>query len=244
MNVLVYGDYFGYMAAPWYRNGHFVLLVHERFIDGLQDHRNATKAFGIELATKEELLLLCEEYEIDIILSSPPSREIVTVGSRYWKDKEEKHPGFQDIAIEKAKLAYYVGEELKIPWTIELPPSCLSTRWRKCNYTYDPFQYGGFLPRNDRHPDYPKYFPPRDAYSKRVSVWYGNGIKKPRGHQVSLDLGRKHDYMNKIGGKGSKDINARYCLARGHAIAIYEEMKNYKERVDIEESLNTRFEML
>ena len=94
MNVLVYGDYFGYMAAPWYRNGHFVLLVHERFIDGLQDHRNATKAFGIELATKEELLLLCEEYEIDIILSSPPSREIVTVGSRYWKDKEEKHPGF------------------------------------------------------------------------------------------------------------------------------------------------------
>ena len=56
------------------------------------------------------------------------------------------------------------------PFLIENPVSQAATLWRKPDTIFNPFEFGGYLPEDDRHPDWPQYIKPRDAYRKKTGL--------------------------------------------------------------------------
>ncbi|WP_262692490.1 hypothetical protein [Kordiimonas aestuarii] len=88
------------------------------------------------------------------------------------------------------------------------------------SFHFDPCDYGGYLPEDDLHPDYPEYLPPRDAYRKHTNIWCGGGFREPRKRPVpSLPY---FPGWKKLGGKAEKTKRVRSATPRGFAIAVFE----------------------
>jgi hypothetical protein len=93
--------------------------------------------------------------------------------------------------------------------------------WRKPDYYFDPCDYGGYLPEDDQHPLWPDYIAPRDAYTKKTSLWTGGSFKMPEKRQVEpLSPGASQQYR-KLGGKSQKTKNIRSATPRGFAKALF-----------------------
>ena len=45
------------------------------------------------------------------------------------------------------------------------------------DHSFQPFEYGLYLPREDTHPV--RGFPARDAYAKQTGLWVGGGFHMP-----------------------------------------------------------------
>jgi hypothetical protein len=113
-----------------------------------------------------------------------------------------------------------VGDIYRCPWGAENPVSVLSTIWRKSDYTFHPYEYGGYLTDDDRHPIYPDYIKPRDAYPKKTCIWGGNGFVMPGKKKVDVQPGYS-DQHKKLGGKSIKTKNIRSATPRGFARAVF-----------------------
>ena len=100
----------------------------------------------------------------------------------------------------------YVGDAFGCAWAAENPVSVLATLWRKPNYSFHPYEYGGYLPENDEHPMYPDFIKPRDAYPKKTCIWSGNGFVMPKKNPVEVESGYS-DQFKKLGGKSLKTKN-------------------------------------
>ncbi len=97
--------------------------------------------------------------------------------------------------------------------------------WRKPNYKFNPFEFGGYLPVNDIHPQYPEYITPRDAYKKKTCLWTGGGFELPALKEIPpLDMKGQggSNQHNKLGGKSLKTKNIRSATPRGFAQAVFE----------------------
>ena len=119
-----------------------------------------------------------------------------------------------------ARLVMYVGDAFGCKWAAENPVSVLSTLWRKPDYSFHPYEYGGYLPVSDEHPTYPEYIKPRDAYPKKTCIWSGNGFVMPAKKSVSIEPGYLDQYK-KLGGKSLKTKNIRSATPRGFAKAVF-----------------------
>ena len=64
---------------------------------------------------------------------------------------------------------------------IENPVGVLSTLWRKPDFSFHPFEYGGYLdPATEyQHPLFPHSIAPLDAYKKLTCLWAGGGFTMP-----------------------------------------------------------------
>ena len=103
---------------------------------------------------------------------------------------------------------------------MENPVSVISTMWRKPDYKFDPFEYGGYLPEDDNHPIYPEHIKPRDAYPKKTCIWSGNGFIMPEKIKVNVAPGFS-DQHKRLGGKSLKTKNIRSATPRGFATAVF-----------------------
>jgi hypothetical protein len=111
---------------------------------------------------------------------------------------------------------------LKVPYFIENPVSVLATKWRKPNYTFHPYLYGGYIPQEEsEHPEWPQYIAPRDAYPKKTCLWTGNSFVMPDFKPVTVEDGYARQHL-KLGGKSMKTKNIRSATPRGFARAVYE----------------------
>jgi len=119
-----------------------------------------------------------------------------------------------------AKLVESVGVACGAPWGAENPVSVLSTLWRKPNFSFHPWEFGGYLPDSDIHPMYPEYIKARDAYPKKTCIWSGNGFIEPKRIPVKVDSGYS-DQHKKLGGKSLKTKNIRSATPRGFAEAVF-----------------------
>lgn len=125
------------------------------------------------------------------------------------------------------ELVYSVkrlGEILDCRWALENPVSVISSKWRKPDFTFNPFEFGGYLQLDDKHPDYPEYIMPRDAYPKKTCIWHGNGFNEPKKNPVEVQPGYSLQHK-KLGGKSLKTKNIRSATPRGFALAVYEANK-------------------
>jgi len=220
-------DYTGEALKPWAEAGytcHAFDIQHlesgwvDRFEGGgsirfhkvdLHDHKNLN-AIHSAFADKP----------VAFGMAFPVCTDLAVSGAAWFKKKAEANPSFQDEAVSHAVWCAKVFNSLKIPFFIENPVSVLATKWRKPDHTFHPYEYGGYIAKNNaRHPRWPDYIADRDAYPKKTCLWTGNGFVMPPKVPVEPESGHSRQHL-KLGGKSAKTKNIRSATPRGFAIAV------------------------
>jgi len=150
-------------------------------------------------------------------------------GAAHFKRKAEANPSFQDEAVSYAMWCAKLFNSMHIPYFIENPVSVLATKWRKPDYSFHPYEYGGYIPYSEAdHPRWPEYIAPFDAYKKKTCLWTGGGFVMP--DKVAVDCEGYHGNgystsMMKLGGKSQRTKDIRSATPRGFATAVYQSNK-------------------
>jgi hypothetical protein len=115
------------------------------------------------------------------------------------------------------------------------------TLWRKPDHAFHPCEFGGYLPADDKHPRWPEYIAPRDAYTKKTCLWVGGGFQMPTLRPVApvVVSYTKEDgsvtsgslQFGKLGGKSMKTKNIRSATPRGFARAVF--LANAERAVEV-----------
>lgn len=159
--------------------------------------------------------------EVIGVFGFPPCDDLASSGARWFKSKLAADPDCQKRAAARAMFVEDVAEWFgSAPWFAENPRGRLSTLWRRYDFTFNPFDYGGHLPEDDRHPLYPDYIKARDAYPKETWIWCGNGFEKPALNPVDVDSGYSDQY-HRLGGKSELTKTIRSATPRGWAKAVF-----------------------
>lgn len=170
--------------------------------------------------------------DVAMVFGFPPCTDLASSGARHWESKRQVDPEFQGKAVDMARMVEVVAQALSAPYAIENPVGALCTLWRKPNYRFHPYEYGGYLPEGEPHPIWPDYIPPQDAYTKQTCLWTGNGFVMPAKLPVPpviVTLAKSNGKQTsgspqwgKLGGKSIKTKNIRSATPRGFAVAVYE----------------------
>lgn len=227
-------DYTGIMAKPWADAGYLcycfdgqhqkgvtksghdnILNVGIMFADNTHPNWQYQNLANIEAITG---------LDVDFIFGFPECTHLAVSGAAHFKKKKALDPYFQTKALELVKLTSRLGNKTRCKWALENPVSVISTLWRKPDYTFHPYEYCGYLPEGDKHPLYPDYIKPRDAYPKKTCIWAGNGFVMPKKIPVHVEPGFS-DQHKKLGGRSLKTKNIRSATPRGFAQAVFEANK-------------------
>jgi len=215
-------DYTGIVAQPWLDAGYecwsFDAQHHGRW-EGL--HRKAGAQFDPDDKLDSARYVARMVGSADLVFGFPPCTDLAVSGARHFAAKAERNPMFQAEATELADLVRCVGVLLGSPWAFENPVSVLATQYRKPDFSFDPCDFGGYLPEDDAHPLYPEVYPPRDAYNKRTCIWHGNGFSEPKRMRVE-PVSADNPAWRMCGGKSLKTKNIRSATPRGFARAVFE----------------------
>jgi len=158
---------------------------------------------------------------VTFAMAFPVCTDMAVSGAAHFKRKRERDPLFQRKAANYAIWCAELFQALDCPYFIENPVSVLSTLWRKPNYSFHPYQYGGYIdPEQAEHPKWPDYIAPMDAYPKKTCLWTGGGFVMPTISPVEPETGHSRQHL-KLGGKSMKTKNIRSATPRGFAQAVY-----------------------
>jgi hypothetical protein len=219
-------DLTGIMVEPWAEAGYTCFIFDAQHPKGFtvdKDRPNIIKVGGW-LTSTADVWEQIKKDEVKIVFGFPECTHLAVSGAAHFARKREKDPLFQEKAMELVYLCRDVGEESGAPYFLENPVSVISTKWRKPNYIFSPYEYGGYLPEDDVHPVYPDKFPPRDAYPKKTCLWTGNGFIMPEKKPVG-DVLDSTSFNNRCGGRSVRTKNIRSATPRGFALAVYEANK-------------------
>jgi hypothetical protein len=140
---------------------------------------------------------------IKILFAFPPCTDVAVSGARWFQDKGLG--GLID-SLELFDATVRLADWTKAPYMIENPISTISTYWRKPDYMFNPSDYGAYLS------------PPGDAYTKKTSLWTGNGFVMPRPRRVvPVDGSRMHKLP-----PSERRVALRSETPRGFARAVLE----------------------
>tara|TARA_R110000850_G_C9785418_1_gene448804 strand:- start:22 stop:777 length:756 start_codon:yes stop_codon:yes gene_type:complete len=224
-------DYTGIMAKPWADAGYLCYCFDGQHNPGVSksQHENILNVgmwFSDEVTgdiSGDDInkVIAITGRDISLIFGFPECTQLAVSGAAHFAKKRDANPFFQDEAMVMVHLVKNLGDELACKWGLENPVSVISTMWRKPDFSFHPYEYGGYLPVNDVHPVYPEYIKPRDAYPKKTCIWSGNGFNKPPTVPVHVEPGFS-DQHKKLGGKSLKTKNIRSATPRGFARAVFE----------------------
>lgn len=222
------------MVQPWAKAGHDCICVdilHPQ--DGRFEEFGAGSISFIKLDLYEE-----SSYETlaenlsgkGIIFGFPVCTQLAYSGARHWESKKLINRNFQLDAIKPVLHIENLAKRLSWPYMIENPKSALAKLWRAPDYTFNPYEYGGYLPSQDEHPLYPSIIPPRDAYEKETYIWASKDFimppKSPVQFQFKLyrrwngELLKVSNIVAKTGGDSAKTKAIRSATPRGFATAV------------------------
>ena len=204
-------DYTTEMAKPWAEAGFLCYCV------DIQHAAGETREGNIVKVGTDIYEWLPPNGNIYFVAAFPPCTDIAVSGAAHFKNKGL---GVLSKAIDQFDRAIKIAEWSKAPYMIENPVSTISTYWRKPDYTFHPYEYGGYLPEDDINP-VSEIIPPRDAYPKRTCLWNGNGFVMPEKKPVECPPGYSPQHK-KLGGKSQKTKNIRSATPRGFARAVFE----------------------
>jgi len=212
-------DLTGLMGAPWLKAGYEVWIVdiqHDQGIHRDKKNRNLVRV-GADLRfgwlPPREI-----SDRIAFVGAFPECTNVAVSGARHFLNKG---PRALALSLDLFATSREIGEWSGAPYFIENPVSTFSTYCGKPDYTFNPYDYGGYLPEDDRHPRWPKYIAPRDAYPKKTCLWTGGGFVMPEPKPVPVPLGYSTQH-SKLGGKSLKTKNIRSATPRGFARAVFE----------------------
>lgn len=228
--VIFLFDYTGIMAKPWADSGYDCYCFDGQHETGVNksNHKNITNvgmwfnnnATGDFIDDDIEKIIDVTGDDVCFVFGFPECTHLAVSGAAHFAKKRDNNPFFQDEAMILVRLVESLGVKLKCPWALENPVSVISTMWRKPDYSFHPYEYGGYLPDNDIHPIYPEYIKPRDAYPKKTCIWSGNGFVMPKKMPVEVMPGYS-DQHKKLGGKSLKTKNIRSATPRGFSMAVF-----------------------
>ena len=95
----------------------------------------------------------------------PPCTHLAVSGARWFKGKGLR---LLSEAIELFAVAAEVCEWAGCPYLIENPVSVVSSHWRKPDFTFDPWEYAGYLENHEE-----------ENTTKRTCLWTGGGFVMP-----------------------------------------------------------------
>lgn len=223
----------GLMGLPWAENGNTVICFNADHAD-----HGSYEAIGARVAHKNitytpawidrKFLRTAIEGKYgakpDVIFAFPPCTDLAVSGAAHFAKKGALNPSFQVDAVRVCRIAARLADAFKVPFMIENPVSVLSSMWRKPDFKFNPYEYGGYLPIDDEHPFFPELIKPRDAYPKKTCLWVGNGFITPAPNAVDVAKGFSNQH-NKLGGKSARTKTIRSLTPRGFAAAVYEANK-------------------
>ena len=178
--------------------------------------------------------------QVTFAMAFPVCTDMAVSGAAHFKRKRERDPLFQRKAANYAIWCAELFQALDCPYFIENPVSVLSTLWRKPDYSFHPYEYGGYIdPEQAEHPKWPDYIAPMDAYPKKTCLWTGGGFVMPDISPVEPETGHSRQHL-KLGGKSMKTKNIRSATPRGFAQAVFNSnnstmqslLGEYKQRGD------------
>ena len=224
-------DYTGIMAKPWADAGYLCYCFDGQHPGGVtkSDHPNILNVgmwFNNEITGDESYLdvgkiINTTGNDVDIVIGFPECTDLAVSGAAHFERKRDNNPFFQDEAMVLVRLTELLGDNLNCKWALENPVSVISTLWRKPDYKFHPYEYGGYLSKGDEHPLYPEHIKAQDAYPKKTCIWSGNGFVMPDKKEVDVLPGYS-DQHKKLGGRSLKTKNIRSATPRGFAQAVYE----------------------
>lgn len=208
------------MLAPWYADGYDIVLVDPQHPEGVHTENGITR-IGHIIDHPATWRYLSSIRDAVFVCGFPPCTDVAVSGSRHFERKFAEDPHYQTRAALVAEQCRIVGLMLNVPYMFENPVSVFSSIFGKPDYIFNPFEYGGYLPARDKHPMYPEFIAPRDAYPKKTCLWVGNGFIMPEKKPVKYDKGYSKQYA-KLGGKSQKTKNIRSATPRGFAMAVFQ----------------------
>lgn len=203
-------DYTGIFTKPWRDAGYEAIHVDPQREDN-----------GTILEMMPEIRSAIMTGNVKFVAGFPPCTELAVSGAAHFASKADKDKHFQARAALVAEQCRMIGELSGAPWFFENPVSVLASIIGKPNYSFHPYEYGGYLPEDDKHPEWPEYIAARDAYPKKTCLWTGNGFEIPEKKEVYVKPGYS-DQHNKLGGRSLRTKNIRSATPRGFAQAIFE----------------------
>ncbi|MBF84057.1 MAG: Dcm methylase [Acidobacteria bacterium] len=231
MIVLSLYDHSGVLLHPWARAGYECHAYDIKHVDHRQRiGDNVIHFHKADLHDLEQVRRIIDTFqgkEVVFGAAFPVCTDLAVSGIIHWPSKEGHDPDFQYKAARYAIWCRRVFTELQCPWFIENPKSRLSSLWRKPDYKFHPYEYGGYLPEDDEHPTWPQYIAPRDAYPKETYLWTGGGFKMPPKKKVIPEDGYSRQY-GKIGGSHPNVKEIRSMTPRGFSIANYQANRRSK----------------
>jgi len=214
------------MAQPWLDAGYECWIFDSQHPIGEHREGNLVRV-GLSIPDNiaQQSILLTELKNkwgttVEFVFGFPPCTDLAVSGACHFEVKRFVDPLFHYKATELALFVGRLGEYLGVPWAFENPISVLSTRYRKPDFMFHPWEYGGYLPVDDVHPTYPDYIAPRDAYPKKTCIWSGGGFVVPSKSEVECPKGYSTQHK-KLGGKSMKTKNIRSATPRGFAMAVF-----------------------
>ena len=217
-------DYTGIMAQPWLDAGYECWCFDGQHPNGItRDGLHVKVGMWFDPYKLQEHVACIKNMVgsgVHMVFGFPECTHLAVLGAAHFAKKLEVNPSIQREATALAKLVMYLGEALKCRWAAENPVSVLSTLWRKPDFSFHPWEYGGYLPTDDIHPLYPDYVAARDAYPKKTCIWCSSDFIQPPKIPVYCPPGYSKQHST-LGGKSIKTKNIRSATPRGFAQAVY-----------------------
>jgi len=221
-------DYTGEALKPWAEAGYTCYafdIQHNGELRRVTDYSGGGSIHYCyadlhDFSTYSDLFFSFSGRKVAFGMAFPVCTDLAVSGAAWFKKKAEADPLFQQRAAQHATDCAGLFDDLGCPYFIENPVSVLSTLWRKPDYSFHPYEYGGYIAKNAaRHPRWPDYIADRDAYPKKTCLWTGNGFVMPPKVPVEPETGHSRQHL-KLGGKSAKTKNIRSATPRGFAIAV------------------------
>lgn len=196
MRILSLCDYTGNMAQPWLESGHEAVIV------DLQ-HRPGEAREGMLTRVGANILEYRPNGHFDAVFAFPPCTDLAVSGARHF---EAKGPERRKAAMALVYRCRDIAEALTDCWFLENPVSVISTEWRPPDWTFHPYEYGGYLD------------PVGDRYTKKTCLWTGGAFVMPMKRPVQPTEGSK---MHRLS-PGPERQNLRSATPMGFAQAVFE----------------------
>jgi len=232
--VLSLYDYTGVAVVPWAKAGYTCYcydIQHDNTRIDNYESGGSIHYLNADLHDYHEINNLWHEFDdvdddVVFAMAFPVCTDMAVSGAAWFKAKALIDPLFQRKAVGYAMWCDELFNDIEVPYYIENPVSVLSTLWRKPDYRFHPYEYGGYIKEGEEcHPLYPEYIAPNDAYSKHTCLWTGGGFAMPAKDPVACESYGSSTQHRKLGGKSMKTKNIRSATPRGFAEAVYQANK-------------------